>query len=101
MLKCEIDKKETRIEAKGGRIMQVYTRVVTKREPINRFGKLGFVEHTEVLINPTDDILKEANYKKHIRFVKKFETSFDMTDSEIIKSLEIDRSSKVDILYRN
>lgn len=81
--------------------MKVYTRVITKREPINRFGKLGFVEHTEVLINPTDDILKEANYKKHIRFVKKFETNFDMTDSEIIKNLENAGSSNVDILYRN
>lgn len=81
--------------------MQVYTRVITKREPINGFGRLGFVEHTEVLINPTDDILKEANYKKHIRFVKKFETNFNMTDREIIKNLENAGSSNVDILYRN
>lgn len=81
--------------------MQVYTRVIIRREPINKFGKLGFVEHTEILINPTDDILKEANYKKHIRFVKKFETNFDMTDSEIIKNLENAGSSNVDILYKN
>lgn len=81
--------------------MNVYIRVITKREPINRFGKLGFVEHTEVLVNPTDDILKEANYKKHIRFVKKIETNFDMTDVEIIKNLENAGFSNVDILYRN
>ena len=81
--------------------MKVYARVITKREPTNKFGKLGFVEHTEVLINPTDDILKEANYKKHIRFVKKFETNFNMTNSEIIRNLENAGAVNVDILYRN
>ena len=81
--------------------MKVYARVITKREPISRFGKLGFVEHAEVLINPTDDILKEANYKKHIRFVKKFETDFNMTDFQIIKRFENTGISNVDILYRN
>lgn len=81
--------------------MNVYIRVITKREPMNRFGKLGFVEHTEVLVNPTDDILKEANYKKHIRFVKKIETNFDMPDVEIIKNLENAGFSNVDILYKN
>lgn len=81
--------------------MIVYTRVITKREPLNKFGKLGFVEHTEVLVNPTEEILKEANYKKHIRFTKKIETNFDMTDIELIKSLENTGAKNIDILYRN
>lgn len=81
--------------------MQVYARVITKREPTNKFGKLGFVEHTEVLINPTDDILKEANYKKHIRF-KPFAVSNDFNSLDKLKTALTEHGfNNVDILYKN
>ena len=46
----------------------IYIRQITRREPTNNYGKLGYVLHTEVLINPPSEILAEANYKKHIKF---------------------------------
>lgn len=81
--------------------MNVYIRVITKREPINKFGKLGYVEHTEVLINPTDEILKEANYKKHIRF-KPFAVfnNFNRLD-ELKTALTEHGFQNIDILYKN
>ena len=48
----------------------IYIRQITRREPINNYGKLGYVLHTEVLINPPSEILAEANYKKHIKFYR-------------------------------
>lgn len=82
--------------------MKVYIRVITKREPIEKIGKLGFVEYTEVLVNPTDEILKKANYKKHIRF-KPFaaSTNFNSLD-ELNTALTEHGYNNVDILiYKN
>lgn len=45
--------------------MSVYYRSVLKREPINRFGRLGYREYLEVV--QTDDISK-FNYRKKIKF---------------------------------
>lgn len=45
--------------------MKYYDRYVTKREAINRFGKLGYVMYREVVL--TDDI-SQFNYKKRIKF---------------------------------
>lgn len=45
--------------------MSVYYRTVLKREPINRFGRLGYREYLEVV--QTDDISK-FNYRKKIKF---------------------------------
>lgn len=45
--------------------MKVYYREVTRRESINRFGKLGFALYLEVVI--TDDA-RHYNYRKHIKF---------------------------------
>ena len=81
--------------------MQVYTRVITKREPINRFGKLEFVEHTEVLINPTNEILKEANYKKHIRFEPFAVFNNSKSVAELKTALTEHGFNNVDILYKN
>lgn len=81
--------------------MKVYIRVITRREPINRFGKLGFVEHTEVLVNPTDEILIEANYKKHIRF-KHFDVFNKINSLDELKTVLTEHGfNNVDILYKN
>lgn len=45
--------------------MSVYYRTVLKREPINRFGRLGYREYLEIV--QTDDISK-FNYRKKIKF---------------------------------
>lgn len=45
--------------------MPIYFRTVLKREPINRFGRLGYREYLEIV--QTDDISK-FNYRKKIKF---------------------------------
>lgn len=45
--------------------MSVYYRSILKREPINRFGRLGYREYLEIV--QTDDISK-FNYRKKIKF---------------------------------
>lgn len=45
--------------------MAVYYRSVLKREPINRFGRLGYREYLEIV--QTEDISK-FNYRKKIKF---------------------------------
>lgn len=52
--------------------MKLYTRTVTERKPINKFGRLGFVEVLEAV--RTDDITP-FNKGKKIRFR---ETSEDL-----------------------
>lgn len=45
--------------------MPVYYRSILKREPINRFGRLGYREYLEIV--QTEDISK-FNYRKKIKF---------------------------------
>ena len=45
--------------------MSFYYRTVLKREPINRFGRLGYREYLEIV--RTEDISK-FNYRKKIKF---------------------------------
>lgn len=47
--------------------MKYYTRTITKREPINKFGKLGYVAYDEYV--KTNDIDK-FNKGKKIRFAE-------------------------------
>ena len=53
----------------------LFTRLITKREAINQYGKLGFTTHKEAVIieaNSLDEAkekLKPFNYKKHIKFI--------------------------------
>ena len=61
----------------------LFTRKITKKEAINKFGKLGFTTHKEA-VNIEAATLEEAykkiepyNYKKHIRFEFERETGFD------------------------
>lgn len=52
----------------------LFTRVITKREAINQYGKLGFTDHKEGVIIEAESLaeavekLKPFNYKKHIKF---------------------------------
>lgn len=45
--------------------MGIYYRSVLKREPINRWGRIGYREYLEIV--QTDDISK-FNYRKKIKF---------------------------------
>lgn len=76
--------------------MWIYTRLITKREPINRFGKLGFVLYRQIV--KTDDI-EPFNKGKRIRF----EPSMNMREHEkymdIRKNVVIEEF--VDIVSRN
>lgn len=45
--------------------MAIYFRSILKREPINRFGRIGYREYLEIV--QTEDISK-YNYRKKIKF---------------------------------
>lgn len=45
--------------------MAIYYRSILKREPINRWGRIGYREYLEIV--QTDDISK-FNYRKKIKF---------------------------------
>lgn len=52
----------------------LFTRVITKKEAINQYGKLGYTEHEEGIFIKAESELKAYeqlapfNYKKHIKF---------------------------------
>lgn len=58
-----------------------FSRQVTVREPINRFGQMGFTLHEEVVYIPAENEeeaekkIKLFNYKKHFKFELKGEVS--------------------------
>lgn len=67
----------------------LFTRKITKKEAINKFGKLGFRTHKEG-VNIEAENLEEAqkkiepyNYKKHIRFEFEREVEFDLYDKNL------------------
>lgn len=81
--------------------MKVYGRVIPKREKINKFGKLEWVAFLELLFNPTDDVLKEANYKKHVRFQLVYsgnETNIDEIKKQLGDTYAV-KQDFIDILY--
>lgn len=51
-----------------------FTRIITKREAINQYGKLGYRSHREAVfiqaksMDEAEKKLAPFNYKKHIRF---------------------------------
>lgn len=49
----------------GVLLMAIYYRTVLKREPINRYGRLGYREYLEIV--QTEDISK-FNYRKKLKF---------------------------------
>lgn len=59
--------------------MAIYYRGVLKREPINRFGRIGYREYLEIV--QTEDISK-FNYRKKIKFRLYFENERIFIDEE-------------------
>lgn len=49
----------------GNKLMAIYYRSVLKREPINRWGRIGYREYLEIV--RTEDISK-FNYRKKLKF---------------------------------
>ena len=51
-----------------------FSRFITKKEAINRYGKLGFREHKESVFIPAESLeeankrIEPFNYKKHIKY---------------------------------
>ena len=65
--------------------MKYYSRIVTKREKINRFGKLGYVPYLEYV--KTNDIDK-FNKRKRILFVENDEVKRELRKLEKDKIYE-------------
>ena len=61
----------------------MFTREITRREAINKFGKLGYTMHQEAVIIPANSLeeaekeIEPFNWKKHIKF--QFEKEVDKT----------------------
>lgn len=59
--------------------MAIYYRSVLKREPVNRWGRMGYREYIEIV--RTDDISK-YNYRKRIKFHLVSENEIIFIDEE-------------------
>ena len=59
--------------------MAIYYRSILKREPINRWGRMGYREYIEIV--RTDDISK-YNYRKRIKFHHVSENEIIFVDEE-------------------
>lgn len=61
----------------------LFTRLITKREAINQYGKLGFTTHREGVIIEAESYkdameqIKPYNYKKHIKYTICRDPRFD------------------------
>lgn len=64
--------------------MKYYQRIVTRREAVNRFGRLGYVEYRETVKTNNID---PFNYRKQIKFT-------ETDDKQIIQELrKLDRDT--------
>lgn len=68
--------------------MKYYARKITKREAINRFGKLGFVPYIQAFKTNKEQVAEQFNKGKKIKFTI-------TEDKDIIKML---RSGKENII---
>lgn len=68
--------------------MKYYSRTITKREAINRFGKLGFVPYIEMFKTNDVKVYEQMNKGKRVRFA-------EVIDKKLIKML---RSSKANTI---
>lgn len=48
--------------------MKYYTRTVSRREPINKYGKLGYPRYEEFFKTNDESFLNKMNYGKKIKF---------------------------------
>ena len=69
--------------------MKYYAREVTKREPVNKYGRMGTPLYIEYFKTNSDDVLVSMNFGKRIKFK-------ETQDANIIRKL---RSLKADELY--
>lgn len=76
-------------------MVKIYSRRTLVKEKEGGIGKLRNYNVEEVLIDPTEEILSMANYKKHIRFLLKGE--FSSLD-EYLSTID-DGYDRVDVLY--
>lgn len=73
----------------------LFTRKITKKEAINKFGKLGFTTHKEGVTIEAENLeeaykkIEPFNYKKHIRFEFEREVEFDLYDKNLYGLEEI------------
>lgn len=68
--------------------MKYYSREVTHREKINRFGKIGTPLYVEYFKANSDKTVEEFNKGKRIKFT-------ETTDKEIIKELRKGEINKI------
>lgn len=79
----------------------LFTRLVTKKEAINKYGKLGFTIHREGVTIEADSLesaqekIKPYNYKKHFKFRFSQEVDLDIYDKNIYGLEEIKDLGKV------
>ena len=80
----------------------LFTRVITKKEAINKYGKLGYNDHTEaVLIKAENELsayeqIAPFNYKKHIKF-KLYNVYDELENEEDFRYNEIVDLGKVEM----
>ena len=68
--------------------LKVYSREVTKRVAINRFGKLGFRDYIEYVV--TNDV-SIHNYRKQHKFIERDITIDELKDKLHLKNIEVDK----------
>ena len=80
----------------------LFMRYITKKEAVNKYGKLGYVIHKEGVtieaetVEEAKEKIKPFNYKKHFRFTFAREVDFDLYDKNIYGLEEIKDFGKVD-----
>jgi hypothetical protein len=68
--------------------MKYYSRTITKREAINRFGKLGFVPYVEMFKTNNEKVYEQMNKSKRVRF-------YETTDKKLIKMLRSGKANTI------
>jgi hypothetical protein len=68
--------------------MKYYSREITHREAINRFGKIGFVLYIEAFKANNEKNVAEANRGKRIKFE-------ETTNAEIVRLLRKGEKNKI------
>lgn len=82
----------------------VFSRIILKKGPINKYGQMGFRYHKEVIFvkapNQENALFQIApyNYKKHIRFVLEDVHDENYNDNNIIVFNEILDLGEVQVL---
>lgn len=76
--------------------MAIYYRSILKREPINRWGRLGYREYLEIV--QTEDISK-FNYRKKIKFRLYTERIFIDEEKQLYFENCLKLVNNIDVIY--